>query len=594
VYEANRARDADEPIRLKLTFIAARLDETLARLADADAGRAADHPCAYPDAAALLADLDLVDAAIAAAGGDRIRARWLDPLRVMVRSQGLFGLRMDLRQDAAVHTRAVAALAEQAGAAPPDAAALSAELLGRRPYLGRFGPVPEAAADPIAVLDAARRIQDELGAGAAETYIVSMTTGPEDLLRALVLAREAGLVDVTVEPPVSRIDVVPLFETRDDLRRAPQVIRWLLDEPAWRRHLAARGDRLEVMLGYSDSAKDAGVLPAAWELYRAQLDLAEICDARGVALTLFHGRGGTVGRGGGGPVFGGLLALPEGTLRGAIKVTEQGEVISQKFSLREIAERSAEVLATGTLIAGGPWRPRLDPDDVAPFHEAIDALAEAALPVFRDLVHGSNRIFEFFLRCTPVRQLAHVHFGSRPAYRDRGSGTMAGIRAIPWVFGWTQIRLMVPGFLGVGSALEAVGGRPGGLDTLRRMNETWPFFKDLLDKVALACAKSDPVIAALYVARLGTDADRELLAELVAELERTEDWLARVRGHDLLADQVVLARAISLRNPYVDPLSLLQVAMLERAAGGGELNDGYREALGTSLNGVAQGLRNTG
>jgi phosphoenolpyruvate carboxylase len=593
VHAANRARDDDEPIRLKLTFIAARLEATRSRLADADAGRAAEHPAAYLDADAFAADLDLVAAALTSAGADGARVRWLEPLRAVLAGQGLYGLRLDVRQDAAVHTRAVDALVGWVGSPPLDTAGLSRELAGRRPLVGRHADLPQPARDALAVLDAMRTLQDEIGPGAAETYILSMASEPADLLRLLLLAREAGLVDLAGDRPWSRIDVVPLFETRSDLEGAPATVAALLDDPTFARHLDARGRRLEVMIGYSDSAKDAGVLPAAWSLYRAQLGLAQVCAARGVSLTLFHGRGGTVGRGGGGPVFDGLLALPPGTVGGRIKVTEQGEVISQKFGLPEIAERSAEVLATGALLASAA-SPGPDPAASLRYGDAMDALAAVALPTFRRLVHEEDRLYALFLRCTPVRQLANVHFGSRPAYREGGAGTMAGIRAIPWVFGWTQTRLMLPGWLGVGAALEAVGTSPEGLETLREMAREWPFFRDLLSRVALACAKADAEVAALYVERLGTPDDRALLGELLGELRRTVTWLERVRGHDLLADQQVLERSIGLRNPYVDALSVLQVALLERARRVDALEGADKSALATSLNGVAQGLRNTG
>ncbi|TVQ92994.1 MAG: phosphoenolpyruvate carboxylase [Deltaproteobacteria bacterium] len=594
VFQANRARDREEPIRLKLTFMARRLDATRQRLEDADAGRRAEHPAAYQTAQAFAEDLRSIEQALEQAGAHRAKEQLLLPLQLKVQAQGFHGLRMDLREDAAVHTAAVDDLAKVLDLQPLRGAALSRELLGRRPLVGPHTPIQPETRRTLRVFEVTHQIQREIGAGAAETYIISMASCADDLLRVLLLAREAGLIDLAGEEPASSLDVVPLFETRDDLIRAPEVLRELFTDPSYRRQLRARGDRQEVMLGYSDSGKDAGVLPAAWALYRAQVALAEVCREFGISLTLFHGRGGTVGRGGGGPVFGGLLALPQGTVEGAIKVTEQGEVISQKFGLPQIAERSAEVLATGTLLAGGPWRTVLSDEERASYGQIMDQLAASALPVFRGFVHEGDQVFNLFLRCTPVRQLAHVHYGSRPAYREKGAGQMQGIRAIPWVFGWTQMRLMLPGWLGVGTALEAVGSSPEGLAQLRRMAKRWPFFQDLLDKVALACAKADPQIATLYVERLGNEQDKQVFSELIAERERTVRWLAEVREHDLLADQPVLERAIRLRNPYVDPLSVVQVVLLQRLQSEGELDPTLKEALGVSLNGVAQGLRNTG
>jgi phosphoenolpyruvate carboxylase len=419
-----------------------------------------------------------------------------------------------------------------------------------------------------------------------------MARSADDLLRILVLAREAGLVDLAAEPPTSRLDVVPLFETLDDLDRAPAVLEALLSDPVYRRQVDARGGHQEVMLGYSDSAKDAGLLPAAWALIRAQEALVAVADRHGVRLTLFHGQGGTVGRGGGSPVYKALGALPPDTVRGRLKITEQGEVISQKYGLMPIAERSLEVLVAGTLIAAE----LPPPADIAAFHAAMDELAALALPVFRDAVHADPALYALFLKGTPVRELANVHYGSRPAWRERGAGTMSGIRAIPWVFGWTQSRWMLPGWLGVGTALHTFAARPGGLDLLRRMARQWAFFDDLLGKVEMVLAKSDLEIADLYIRRLGADA--ALADRLRAEHARAVAAIQAIRGTDRLLDgQEVLRTSITLRNPYVDPLSLLQVALLERKRA---LPDdhpdraGLDRVIGTVTNGIAQGLRNTG
>jgi phosphoenolpyruvate carboxylase len=290
--------------------------------------------------------------------------------------------------------------------------------------------------------------------------------------------------------------------------------------------------------------------------------------------------------------------LPEGTLEGAVKITEQGEVISQKFALAPLAGRSLEVLLTGSLLAAdSSWREPLSADEGARFRAIMDELATRSLPVFRDLVYGTDALFRFFLEATPVRELSHVHFGSRPAYRESGAGAMAGIRAIPWIFGWTQMRLMTPGWLGVGTALAAVAERPGGLETLREMLARWPFLDDLLANVEMVCAKADLDIAALYARELGGDPG--LFETLLAEYRLTVDTLLRLRQRDvLLADQPVLRTSIALRNVYVDPLSLLQVALIRRQR---RLDDpaepqrvGIERMIGTVTNGIAQGLRNTG
>ena len=597
LWHRNKKRDAEEPIRLKLSFIHGRLLATRAKVAARDGGTPDHFPAAYPDAAAFLADLQLVGAALDAAGALGARRTLLDPLCLALRSHGFFGLLMDIREDSDVHTRTVDAICDATGSRPLDRQGLVGELLGRRPLVGPHLGLDAETRKTLEVFHTIRAIHEESGEEAASTYIISMCRAPEDLLRVALLAREAGLIDLAADPPRSSLDIVPLFETRDDLVNAPQVLRDLFGDPAYRRQLEARGMFQEVMLGYSDSAKDAGVLPAAWALYRGQEELAAVCAEHGVRLTMFHGRGGTVGRGGGSPVYRALSALPPDTVGTGIKITEQGEVISQKFGLLDIAERSLEVMLSGTLMASQEdWRVGVDPFDVDPFREVMDRLAATALPVFQDAVHHDPDIFRLFIETTPVRELGRVHFGSRPAYRERGAGSMKGIRAIPWIFGWTQIRLMLPGWFGVGSALHAELDRAGGLEELRHMARVWPFFDDLLGKVEMVCGKADLEVARLYVTTLG--GDLALLTRLETEFQRAVDAVRAIRQQDhLLADQPMLQTAIGLRNPYVDPLSLLQISLLRRKAA---LADDHPDravvdaALGTTLNGVAQGLRNTG
>jgi phosphoenolpyruvate carboxylase len=387
------------------------------------------------------------------------------------------------------------------------------------------------------------------------------------------------------------------------LEHAPLILRSLFDDPIWRRQLDARGRHQEVMLGYSDSAKDAGLLPSAWALYRVQEEVARVCADAGVSWTLFHGRGGTVGRGGGSPVARALTALPPGTVQGGIKITEQGEIVSQNFGLPSIAERSLELMLSGVLFHQfEDWRTGLEPGEGARFREVMDRLAAAALPRYRSLVYGSGDLFKLFLETTPVRELADVRLGSRPAYRapsEETEETMEAIRAIPWVFGWTQTRLMLPGWLGVGTALEAVATEPGGLAVLRRMAGAWPFFDDLLSKVEMVCAKADLDIARMYVRELG--GNLALFADLEDEFRRTIAVLLRIRETDyLMRDNPMLQTAIGLRNPYVDPLSLLQVTLLQRKRAAGARGLGSAElaslsaGLAATLNGIAQGLRNTG
>src|SRR5437870_2044488 len=579
VWEQNRRRNADEPLRLKVSFMRARVE--------------ADPP-GYASPDELERDLKLVADSLDAVGAAHARRALVEPLLAQVRAHGFHGYRLDVREDAAVHTRALLDLTTAVGLGELDGEAIRRELAGRRPLHAPHVALTGPTDGTLQVFRVIRAIQDEIGVAAASTYIVSRTRSADDLLRVLLLAREGGLVDLSREPALSRIDIVPLFETLEDLEQAPLVVRSLLGDPIWQRHLAARGRHQEVMLGYSDSAKDAGLFPSAWALYRVQEDVARACADAGVSWTLFHGRGGTVGRGGGSPVARALTALPPGTVHGGIKITEQGEIVSQNFGLLSVAERSLELMLSGVLLHRfEDWRTGLEPGEEARFREVMDRLAAEALPGYRTLVYGSGDLFKLFVQTTPVRELADVRFGSRPAYRAPGEETIAGIRAIPWVFGWTQTRLMLPGWLGVGTALEAVGSEPGGLAVLRRMAHAWPFFDDLLAKVEMVCAKADLAIARMYVRELGGDV--ALFDHLENEFRRTIAALLRIRESDyLMRDNPMLQTAIGLRNPYVDPLSLLQVTLLQRKRDGDPAPGPVSAGLASTLNGIAQGLRNTG
>jgi phosphoenolpyruvate carboxylase len=425
-----------------------------------------------------------------------------------------------------------------------------------------------------------------------------MARSAEDLLRVMLLAREAGLVSLSGKKAVSRIDIVPLFETLEDLEHAPNVMRSLFEDPVYSRQLEARGRRQEVMIGYSDSSKDAGMIASSWGLYRAQESLAELADESRVRLKLFHGRGGSVGRGGGSPVYRALAALPPGTTKGRIKITEQGEIISQQFGLLPVAERTLEVTAAGVLLHEfSDWRRKVGVKEVEDFREVMDRLAAKSRDVYHELVYEGDALFELFRMATPIDELANARFGSRPAYRPGAKAGIEGIRAIPWGFGWTQIRLMLTGWLGVGTAVGDEVSTRAGLRRLQRMAESWPFFDDLLGKVEMVCAKTDVEIARAYVRHLG--GDLKLLDLLIGEYKRGVESLLLIRGHrQLLDDNPVLQSAIALRNPYVDPLSLLQVSLLRRkrtATGTPEKErEAVDDALATTLSGIAQGLRNTG
>ena len=597
VWSANRTRNESEPVRLKLSFMSARIAATRRVVASRDAGSPRHESAAYTDVAQFEADLLLVRESVLLAGAVEACRTVLDPTMAVLRAHGFYGFMMDVRDHADLHKAAIDDISTVLGLPALDASAMRRELSGRRPLVGTHLPVSEATTRVLDTFRAIGTIQAESGPTAASTYIVSMAREPEDLLRVLLLARETGLADLAQDVPSSNIDVVPLFETLDDLDRAPDVMRALLADPVYRRQLSARGNRQEVMLGYSDSAKDAGLLSASWALYRAQEALAFLFRESGVELVLFHGRGGGVGRGGGSPVHRALSALPPGTINGHIKITEQGEIISQQFGLLPVAERTLEVTVSGVLLHGfTDWRRDCNAAEVERFRAIVDSLAERSYGLYRHLVHEQPDLFTLFRAATPIAELADARFGSRPAYRPGANPGIEGIRAIPWAFGWTQIRLMLTGWLGVGTALAEACASPEGLRELRRMAQAWPFFDDFLAKVEMVCAKTDLGIARAYVERLGGDV--ALLALLEAEFQRTVDSVLQIRETThLIADVPVLQAAIALRNPYVDPLSLIQIALLRRkrslAAESAErvLVD---EILATTLSGIAQGLRNTG
>ncbi len=595
IYETHSRLENDEPIRLKLQFIRARLELTRDVLEARHFGRSLKSRGAYTAASELESDLLLLLGAIQSAGAAHAERELVVPFLDRVRLHGFGGYRLDLREDADVHRAALDDIAAQIGAPSFSRERMHTELGGRRPLTSKHTPVSEQTRKVLRVFETMAQIQAEAAESAAQTYIISMARSADDVLRVLLLAREAELVDLGGDSPRSSIDVVPLFETGDDLTNAAGVLTELFADPVYARQLRARGMRQEVMLGYSDSAKDAGLLPASWALYRAQEELTVVCERAGVALTLFHGRGGTVGRGGGSPVYRALQALPPGSLRGSIKITEQGEVISQEFGLPAIAERSLEVMLSGTLMSGfQDWRTGIAKPKLQKYREIMDELSAIAKADFRNLVYEDDELFGLFVKATPVKELAHVHFGSRPAYRERKGTTMAGIRAIPWVFGWTQIRLMLPGWLGVGAALSELMGDEAKTDLLREMAQRWPFFDDLLGKVEMVCSKADMELAALYVRELG--ADQELFDGLRSRFEDTVRCIESLRQRPLLADQEGLRRTLQLRDPYLDPIHLLEVSLLKRKRAMGEspVPETLDRGLGTTLNGLALGLRNTG
>jgi len=427
-----------------------------------------------------------------------------------------------------------------------------------------------------------------------------MTREVSDLFAVLVLAKEAGLFRAGEEPSF-RLAVSPLFETIEDLRRAPEIMRRLFEHPVYRQQVAAHGGLQEVMIGYSDSSKDGGILTSSWELYKAQERLWEMAREYGVELRLFHGRGGTVGRGGG-PSHEAILAQPPDTVACRIKITEQGEVVSSKYSLPEIALRSLELTTSAVIAASLPQATR-NARKLSRWKEVMEEISAEAFATYSRFVRETPGFYDYFVQATPVEELQHLRIGSRPAKRKSGSKSLDDLRAIPWVFGWTQSRHLLPGWLAVGTALENfIKARPReNLRLLREMYGAWPFFHSTISNIEMTLAKADFQIARQYASRtLDPQLGQRIFHLLEEEYERACRVTLQITGERRLLDQSpVLQRSIAVRNPYVDPLSYLQVELLARRRGnvsGANSSDRDKLLYATllTINGIAAGMRNTG
>lgn len=611
VRERNSIRNRFEPYRLKLSFIEGRLEDSLSamRLAAGVAG-GAPGPGAYTSPREFQDDLKLVAASLRSHGACKTADGLLQPLLDRVAIFGFHLASLDIRQHSRRHASAVGELAWRAGEldeggyeATPEAerlAWLKGELVGRRLLRAPGMESTPDTAQTLELFDTVAQVHAECGTEGVQTCVVSMTDAGSDLLEVLLLARESGLLRWDGDRLISRLKVAPLFETRDDLIAAPAIMTDLFNDPFYRQQLAAHGNVQEVMIGYSDSAKDAGILSASWALYRAQSALAQVAEEHGVELLLFHGRGGTVSRGGG-PAHRAILAQPPGSVGGRIKITEQGEVIQFKFGLPEIARRTLELSCSAVLHHGFvDWRTDVSDADQARFFATMDELSDLALERFTATVHDDPDLFAYFMAVTPLEELGVLPIGSRPAYRSGSAQDIDSLRAIPWVFGWMQSRHVLTGWLGVGTALSTWLDQHGdaGLEHLRDMKARWPFFATLLENVQMVCAKGDLQIAEHYVQTLdGSPEGAALFARLNAEYQATEASLLRIQDQDhLLTKNPVLRRSIDLRNPYVDALSFLQVELLRRRRASSAQPDdpALLDAILRSINGVAAGLRNTG
>ncbi len=602
---------ADEPYRRALATVQARLIGThVALFGRPPAGPvpasydAATPPYATPEAFAN--DLEIIAHSLRVNGSALLtRGR----LGALVRAARVFGWTLapiDLRQNSAVHERTVAELLEVASPGTnylqldeqARIALLLAELATSRPLVSRHVDYSAETMKELAIFDAARTAHVRYDSRAIRTAIISKTDGVSDMLELAVLLKEAGLLHPGTQQLA--VNIVPLFETIEDLRAAASVMDRLFSLPFYRNLLASRGETQEVMLGYSDSNKDGGFLTSGWELYGAEVGLVDVFARHGVRLRLFHGRGGSVGRGGG-PSFQAILAQPKGAVQGQIRLTEQGEVIAAKYGNPEVGKRNLEVLVSATLVATA--EPAVAEPLAPSFPEILGELSDAAYAAYRNLVYETPGFEDYFWQSTVITEIASLNLGSRPASRAKGR-SIEDLRAIPWVFSWAQCRVMLPGWYGFGSAVDSVIAKRGdsGLRLLQSMFQEWPVFSTLLLNMDMVLAKADMGIAERYAGLVENDALRErIFPRIKAEYDRTRAHLLSITGQrTLLERNPVMRRSVTNRFPYLDPLNHVQVEMLRRyrdqVARGGkeEVSDRVRRGVHISINGIASALRNSG
>ena len=604
------AHRVDEPYRRALTGMYARLAATLKLLTGGDAARHAVAPQnPYPDAATFLADLRTIAASLQSHHAQDLAAQRLTPLLRAVEVFGFHLATVDLRQSSDQHEKVVAELLETAriekNYSGLDETHKRAILMGllhdARPLRIPGATYSEHAHAELTIFETALTSREVYGVEAIRHYIISHTESVSDLLEVLLLQKEVGLMRGTLDAEaVVDLIVVPLFETIEDLRNSAGIMRDFYALPGVANLIQRSGAEQDIMLGYSDSNKDGGIFTSNWELYRAEVALVEdferLANSHNIQLRMFHGRGGTVGRGGG-PSYQAILAQPPGTVRGQIRLTEQGEVIGSKYANPEIGRRNLETLVAATLEAT-----LLQPTKTAPrnFLETAAQLSQASMDAYRSLVYETPGFNEYFFGATPIREIAELNIGSRPASR-KANQKIEDLRAIPWGFSWGQCRLTLPGWYGFGSAVENFLNKPtdkereAALALLQKMVKQWPFFKTLLSNMDMVLAKSDLALASRY-SELVTDAKmrKKIFSAIEAEWHRTAQVLTLITGDKhRLEHNPALARSIRHRFPYIDPLHHLQVELIRRYREG-KADERVQRGIHLSINGIAAGLRNTG
>jgi phosphoenolpyruvate carboxylase len=592
-----------EPYRLAVSGIYARLAATALKLEVETSRKPVGEGAPYANAKEFKADLDIVDRSLIA-NNSRVIAR--GRLRLLRRAVDCFGFHLanlDIRQNSAVHERTIAELID---AAMPGTsylalgeeariALLAGELRSTRPLTSAFVKYSEETAGELAVFHAAAEQHARFGAEVIPQCIISMCKGVSDMLEVALLLKEAGLVDPSGR---SALNIVPLFETIEDLQASAAIMDQLLSLHDYRRLVDSRGAVQEVMLGYSDSNKDGGFVTSGWELYKAEIGLVEVFERHGVRLRLFHGRGGSVGRGGG-PSYDAILAQPGGAVNGQIRITEQGEIISSKYSNAEVGRNNLEILAAATLETSLLQSRHSTPP--AEYLETMEQLSALAFKKYRELVYETEGFVDYFWASTVITEISTLNIGSRPASRKK-TRAIEDLRAIPWVFSWAQCRLMLPGWYGFGSAVEVwVFEHPDkGMPFLQELYREWPFFRTLLSNMDMVLAKSSIAIASRYAELVDdTELRERIFGRIRREWHASIETLLDIMGHGrLLQGNPLLERSIRNRFPYLDPLNHVQVELLkvhrEELADGQVADEQVLRGIQLTINGISAGLRNSG